>query len=90
MDHELLIEKFRIKLKKIGKTTRPFTYDLNLIPYDYTVEVTKRFKGLDLAARVSEELWVEFPNTVQDAVTKLSQSKRNQRSQNGCLWRPYK
>ena len=90
MDHELLIEKFRIKLKKIGKTTRPFRYDLNLIPYDYTVEVTKRFKGLDLVARVPEELWVEFPNTLQDAVTKLSRNKRNQRSQTGCLWRPYK
>ena len=47
-DHELLIAKFRLKLKKVGKTTRPFRYDLNQIPYDYTVEVTNRFKGLDL------------------------------------------
>ena len=55
-DHELLVAKFRLKLKKVGKTIRPFTYDLNQIPYDYTVEVTDRFKGLDLTDRVSEEL----------------------------------
>ena len=55
--HELHIAKFRLKLKKVGKTTRPFRYDLNQIPYDYTVEVTNRFKGLDLTDRVSEELW---------------------------------
>ena len=53
-DHELLIAKFRLKLKKVGKTTRPFRYDLNQIPYDYTVEVTNRFKGLDLIGRVPE------------------------------------
>ena len=52
----ILITKFRVKLKKIGKTTRPFRYDLNQIPYDYTVEVTNRFKGLDLIGRVPEEL----------------------------------
>ena len=55
-DHEFLIEKLRLKLKKVGKTTRPFRYDLNQIPYNYTVEVTKRFKGLDLIQRVPEEL----------------------------------
>ena len=55
-DHELLIAKFRLKLKKVGKTTRPFRYNLNQIPYDYTVEVTNRFKGLDLIDRVPEEL----------------------------------
>ena len=55
-DHELLIAKFRLKVKKIGKTTRPFRYDLNQIPYDDTVEVTNRFKGLDLMDRVPEEL----------------------------------
>ena len=55
-DHELLIAKFRFKLKKVGKTTRPFRYDLNHIPNDYTVEVTNRFKGLDLIDRVPEEL----------------------------------
>ena len=56
-DHELLIAKFRLQLKKIGKTTRPFRYDLNQIPYDYTVEVRNRFKRLDLIDRVPEELW---------------------------------
>ena len=56
-DHELLIAKFRLKLKKVGKTTRPFMYDLNQIPYNYTVEVTNRLKGLDLIDRVPEELW---------------------------------
>ena len=56
-DHELLIAKFRLKLKKVGKTTRPFRYDLNKIPYDYTVEVRNRFKGLDLIDRVPDELW---------------------------------
>ena len=56
-DHELLIAKFRLKLKKVGKTTRPFRYDLNEIPYDYTVEGRNRFKRLDLIDRVSDELW---------------------------------
>ena len=58
-DHELLIAKFRLKLKKTGKTTRPFRYDLNQIPYDYTVEVRNRFKVLDLIDRVPDELWTE-------------------------------
>ena len=58
-DHELLIAKFRLKWKKVGKTTRPFRYDLNQIPYDYTVEVRNRFKGLDLIDRVPDELWTE-------------------------------
>ena len=58
-DHKLLIAKFRLTLKKVGKTTRPFRNDLNQIPYDYTVEVTNRFKGLDLVDRVPEELWKE-------------------------------
>ena len=61
-DHKLLIAKFRLKLKKVGITTRPFSYDLNQIPYDYTVEVTNRFKGLDLKDRVPEELWTEVCN----------------------------
>ena len=65
-DHELLIAKFRLKLKKVGKTTRPFRYDLNQIPYDYTVEVINRFKGLDLIDRVSDELWMEFHDIVQE------------------------
>ena len=58
-DHEHLIAKFRLKWKKVGKTTRPFKYDLNQIPYDYTVEVRNRFKGLDLIDRVPDELWTE-------------------------------
>ena len=67
-DHELLIAKFRIKLKKVGKTTRPFRYDLNQIPQDYTLEVTNRFKGLDLIDRVPKELWTEVHDTVQETV----------------------
>jgi len=63
-DHELLIAKFRLKLKKVGKTTRPFMYDLNQISYDYTVEVTNRFKGLDLIDRVPDELWTEVHDIV--------------------------
>ena len=59
--------KFRLKLKKVGKTTKPFKYDLNQIPYDYTVEVTNRFKGLDLVDRVPEELWTEVHDVVQEA-----------------------
>ena len=63
-DHELLIAKFRLKLKKVGKITRSFRYALNQIPYDYTMEVTNRFKGLDLIDRVPEELWTEVCNIV--------------------------
>ena len=63
-DHELLIAKFRLELKKIGKITRPLGYDLNQIPYDYTVEVMSRVKGLDLVDRVPEELWTEVCNIV--------------------------
>ena len=65
-DLELLIAKFRLKLKKVGKTTRPFRYDLNQIPYDYTVEVRNRFKGLDLIDRVPDELWNEVRGIVQE------------------------
>ena len=65
-DHELHIAKFRLKLKKVGKTTRPFGYDLNQIPYDYTVEVRNRFKGLDLINRVPDELWMEICDIVQE------------------------
>ena len=75
-DHELLIAKFRLKLKKVGKTTKPFRYDLNQIPYDYTLEVTNRFKGLDLIDRVPEELWTEVRDIVQEAVMKTI-SKKN-------------
>ena len=65
-DHELLIAKFRLKLKKVGKTTRPFRYDPNQIPYDYTVEVTNRFKGLDLIDWVPDELWTEVSDIEQE------------------------
>ena len=65
-DHELLIAKFRLKLKKLGKTTRPFRYDPNQIPYDYTAEVKNRFKGLDLIDRVPDELWTEVRDIVQE------------------------
>ena len=65
-DHELLITKFRLKLKKVEKTTRPFRYDLNQIPYDYTVEVRNRFKGLDLIDRVPDEVWDEVRDIVQE------------------------
>ena len=76
-DHELLIDKFKLKLKKVGKTTKPFRYDLNQIPYYYTVEVTNRFKGLDLKNRVPEEQWMEFRNIVQEAVIKTIPKKKN-------------
>ena len=75
-DHELLIAKFRLKLKKVGKITRPFRYDLNQIPYDYTVEVTNRFKGLDLTDRVPEELWTEVHDILQEAVIKTIPKKK--------------
>ena len=84
-DHELLTAKFRLKLKRVGKTTRQFRYALNQIPYDYTMEVMNRFKGLDLVDRVSEELWTEFHNTVQEAVTKTIPKKKKCKRQNG--WR---
>ena len=65
-DYELLIAKFRLKLKKVGKNIRPFRYDLNQIPYDYTVEVRNRFKGLDLIHTVPDELWTEVRDIVQE------------------------
>ena len=68
--HEILIAKFRLKLKKVGKTNRPSRYDLNQISYDYTVEMTNRFKGLDLIDRLPEELWMEVRDIVQEAVIK--------------------
>ena len=76
MDHELLIAKFRLKVKKVGKTTRPFRYDLNQIPYNYTVEVTNRFKGLDLIGRMPEELWMEVRDIVKETRSKTI-PKRN-------------
>ena len=76
IDHELLIAKFRLKLKKVGKTSRPFRYDLNQIPYDYTVEMRNRFKRLDLIDRVLEELWMEFHDIVQETGIKTIPKKK--------------
>ena len=76
LDHELLIAKFRLKLKKVGKITRPFRYDLIQIPYDYTVEVRNRFKGLDLMDRVPDELWTEVHDIVQEAGIKTIPKKK--------------
>ena len=75
-DHELLIAKFRLKLKKVGKTNRPFRYDLNQIPYDYTVEVKNRFKGLDLIDRVPDELWTEVRDIAQKTGSKTIPKKK--------------
>ena len=89
-DHELLIAKFRLKLKKVGKTTRPFRYDLNQIPYECTVEMTNRLKGSDLINKVPEELWTELRDIVQEAVIKTIPKKKKCKKQNGCLRKPYK
>ena len=89
-DHELLIAKFRLKLKKAGKTTRPFKYDLNQIPFDSTVEVTNRFKGLNLIDRVPDELWTEVCDTVQETGSKTIPKKKKCKKANGYLSRPYK
>ena len=75
-DHELLIAKFRLKLKKVGKTTRPFIYDLNQIPYNYTVEVTDRFKGLDLTDRGPDKLQMEVCDIVQETGIKTTPKKK--------------
>ena len=75
-DHDLLIAKFSLKLKKVGKTTRQFRYDLNQIPYNYTVEVTDRFKRLDRIDRVPEELWMEVCDIVQEAVIKANPQEK--------------
>ena len=80
--------KFRLKLKKAGKASRPFTFDLNHIPY--TVEMINRFEGLGLIDRVPEELWTEVHNIVQESVTKTIPKERNARRQSGCLRRLYK
>ena len=73
---QIIIAKFRLKLRKVGKTTRPFKYDLNQIPYDYTVEVMNRFKGLDLIDRVPKELWMEVHDIVQEAGIKTTPKKK--------------
>ena len=74
-DYELFIAKFRLQLKKVGKTTRPFRYDLNKIPYDYTVGKRNRFKGLDLIDRVPDELWTEVRDIVQETEIKTIPTK---------------
>ena len=84
-----LIAKFRLKLKKLGKSTRPFRNDLNQIPYDYIVEVTNKFKGLDLIDRVTKELWIEVHDIVQETMIKTIPKEKNAKRQNGCLRRPY-
>ena len=75
-DHELLIVKFRLTLKKVGNTTRPFRYDLNQIPYDYTVEERNRFKGLDLIYRVPDEQWTEVCHIAQETGIKTIPKKK--------------
>ena len=88
-DHELLIAKFRLKLKKVGKTTRPFKYDLNQIPYNYTVEVKNRFKGLDLTECL-KTYGQRFMTLYRRQGSRQSPWKRNTKKQNGCLRRAYK
>ena len=89
LDHDLLIAKFRLKLKKVGKTTRPFRYDLDRIPYDYTVEVRNRFKGLDLTECLMN-YGMRFMAFYRRQGSRPSPLKRNAKKQNGCLGRPYK
>ena len=88
-DHELLIAKFRLKLKKVGKTTRPFRYDLNQILYDYTVEVTNRFKELDLIECL-KNYGQRFLTLYRKQGSRPSPRKRKAKRQNGCLKRAYK
>ena len=83
-DHELFIAKFRLKLKTVGKTTRPLRYDLNQIPYDYTVEMRNRLRGSDLIGRVPEELWTEVCDIVQEARIKTI-PKKNKCRKAKCL-----
>ena len=77
-------------MKKVGNTTRPFRYDPNQIPYDYTVQVGNRFKGLDLIDRETEEPWMEIRDIVQETGIKTIPKKKKCKRQNGCLRRPYK
>ena len=88
-DHEHLIAKFRLKLKKVGKPARPFRYDLNQIPYDYTMEVRNRFKGLDLIECLMSYGW-RFVTLYRRQGSRPSPWKRNAKKQNGCLGKPYK
>ena len=88
-NHELFIVKFRFKLRKVGKTTRPFRYDLNHIPYNYTVEVRNKFKGLDLIECLMN-YEMRFVTLYWRQGLRPSPWKRNAKRQNGCLGRPYK
>ena len=85
-----LLPNSDLNWRKVGKTTRPFRYDLNQIPCDYTLEVRNRFKGLDLIGRVPDELWDEVCDTVQEPGIKTILMKRNAKKQNGCLGMLYK
>ena len=87
LTHELLLAKFRLKLKKVGKTTRPFRYDLNQIPYDYTMEVRNRFKGLDLI-ECPMNYGLRFVTLYRRQGSRPSSWKRNAKEQNGCLGKP--
>ena len=89
LDHELLTAKFRLKLKKVGKTTRPFRYDLNQILYDYAVEMTNRFKGIDLIECL-KNYGQRFMTLYRRQGARPSPRKINTKSQNGCLRRPYR
>ena len=89
-NHELFIAKITLKLKKVRKTTRPFRYDLKQSPYDYTVEMTNRFKGLDLKERVPEELWKKVYNIEQEAKIKTIPKKKKYKKAKWLLRRPYK
>jgi len=89
-DHELFIAKFRLIWKKEGKTITPFSYDLKQIPYNYTVEMANRFKGLDLIDKVPEELWRGGCDIVQETGIKTISKKKKCKKANGCLGRPYK
>ena len=89
-DYELLIDKFKLKLKKVEKTTRPFKYELNQIPSDYRVGVRNRFKRLDLIDRVSDELWTEICDIVQETGIKTIPMERNVKKKKWFLRRPYK
>ena len=85
-DHDLLIAKFRLKLKKVGKTTRPVRYDLNQIPYDYTVEVRNRFKRLDPIDRVPDELWTEVDDIVQETGIKTIPKEKKCKKSKMAVW----
>ena len=85
-DRELLIAKFRLKLKKVGKTTIPFSYDLNQIPYEYSMEVRNRFKGLDLIDRIPDELWMEIHDIVQETGIKTIPMEKKCKKSKMAVW----